>query len=132
MQLLITKKYTEDFAFNYLPLVMYNIIKEKYLKGIYKHYDLYLKNILGIKYTFLDIVRDAIKYIYCSYENTFYLLEIGSVNIFKDTSYTIKQLVDLIEFGNLEIKGTHIFTKTFNVIRNACDVLYKVRYNGGA
>ena len=124
MQLIIGKEYNEEFVYSYIPKYIYRLVCGEEKRGLFNSINTYLKKVLGIDYKVCDIIKDLLQRIYISNEEKYYVLDTNNVNEFRDTKRTFNELVNLIEFGNIEVKGTHILDKIFSLIHNLVDTLW--------
>lgn len=104
-----------DFVENYVPSVMLDEIMAKVDKHKFDVMDKYLKSI-GIKYNTISILKYAIKNLDIKTVNNVYVVEVS--NILKIGDYTLKQLINLIDCGNIEVKGTGVYQEVENYINN--------------
>ena len=68
----------------------------------------------------------SIKYInYRKFDNLF-IIEIDNNVNFLNTDYNLYELCKLIEYGNINIKGSHIYSDCFDFIRNHMQTLINI------
>ena len=121
MQFRIHNSYTLGFVSKAVPKIFRHYILIFNKDGRLYNIDNYLKNSLGINYKSIDILLFALRNSYISELNKYCIINIGSSDVFKDTNYTLKSLVNLIENGNLDVKGSHILSQAFNYLKVGLD-----------
>lgn len=131
MKLFISKDYPKRFVYSYLPKFIYRKALGELNNSTIANINKYLKDVLKINYSLKDILSECIKYIYLSEFGENYIIDLGNMNRFKDTDYRTIDLLRLIEFGNIELKGTYLITKVYNFIREHCDYIYNYYYLSG-
>ena len=124
MKLKIYNPYPKDFVYNYLRDFLKGLVKSD-VKKLTK-LNFYLYNTLGIGEDAYSILKYCIDCVYTSLEPNNYVLDFDSRIRYKNTKYTVGQLLNLIEYGNLEIKGTHTLTKNLNYIKNNIEYIYNL------
>lgn len=121
MQFKIHNSYTLDFVNVAVPKIFKHYILIFNKDGRFYNIDNYLKNSLGINYKSVDILLFALNTSYISELNKYCIINIGNSDVFKDTNYTLKSLVNLIEDGNLDIKGSHVLGQAFSYLNIGID-----------
>ena len=117
----------EDFLKEYLPGVIIDKIIAEVDVLRFENMDAYLASI-GVKYSTLDILKYAVKNWEIKKVNQVYIVEVS--NILRIDSFTVRQLVDTIDYGTTEVKGTGVYKEIENYINNNRAVLVN-RYSPG-
>ena len=120
MKLAINKKYKKEFAYKYIPELIYKLI---YNSG--SNYT-QINNEFGINslYAFRVILKTLIR----SETTDEYILSINKNLKLYDTN--LDNLTKLITYGNREVKGVPILLNVFNYIENNLDQIYERWLNG--
>lgn len=126
MQLWINKSFPYDFINSFLRNKIKIYIGSMWGQDKLENIDNFLYNTLGINYSAYDILMYAIDNAEILVDTHTFKLDTEIVDEYKDTGYRIKDLLNLIEYGNLEVKGTKALSKSFNYIRNNLIILYKI------
>lgn len=113
--LVFTTIVPKRFIYNKLPEIMMNKIITSVDKHKFDNMDTCLKN-LGVKYSTSQVLKYALKNLDVKQINGVYLVDIS--NVLKLNGYTLKQLVDLINYGNTEVKGTQVYTEAERYVNN--------------
>lgn len=127
IQLIITSQYEELFIQYLLEIIKSQLIK----KGLESNNDLmksFLRTVHSGKYSdiitfyeFMQIVIDNLTYVKSS---------IGYRIYFKNTYYPktqvmLSELIQLVNYGSMSIRGLYIFTDVFKYIENNIDYIYE-------
>lgn len=124
MQFNVYRKYDSQFVFRYLLNNLKIFISEDRDKGKFKKLDNFLYNTLGIEDSTYTILKWCINNSYLSVNSTYYNIDFCPRRKYKDTNYDMSQLINLIEYGNLEVSGTHTLSNHLNYIRRNMENLY--------
>lgn len=124
MRLIINKEYPSSFILYYIPMCMKRFMLSESRSGVLRKLDEYINKTLGLKQTSLEIINELINNLYIVKQSKSYVFDTCIKDNFKNTDYTLNELINLIEFGNLEIKGSKVFERTFDKIHKYLDVLY--------
>ena len=122
MRIRVYGNYDKDFAKKYLLRVLYKKWLGEYSNGKYFNMDNYLKT-LSRKLKTINILKFALN------NSSIVQLDNG-VEIEFDESlnyggFPLKQLLQLIEYGNLEVKGTFTISRGSNNIRYYSDYYFR-------
>jgi len=117
----------EEFLKEYLPNVIINKITAEVDPLRFENMDMYLAS-LGVKYNALDILRYAVKNWEIKKVNQVYIVEVS--NVLRIDSFTVRQLVSIIDYGTTEVKGTGVYKEIENYINNNRALLVN-RYSPG-
>lgn len=120
-----------------------NVDKEFILTTLKKYYLLYLKTSLfnskskkesvelmnnylvdNYNITLKEIFQAILDNILLTKQGDYYKLTINDSVMIKD--YTLSQLMRLVDYGNLEIKGLHIFNKVEKYIQSKLQAIFVV------
>ena len=115
MKFRINGVYQNEFLYEYIPKRIMQEFKRYNNLGTFKHMDLFLDKI-KLGYTTIDVLEYATKHMTCDLEGKYNLYIFDTNKQFYNTPYTIRQLVGLIESGNLEVRGTRVIQKTLNLV----------------
>ena len=109
-------------------------IKRRLIDEIDIDYLLNLQDILYIQYGYevdmCSIFLRLLDTIHHLSTKTAYIIEIGNNEIVLGTKLSYKYILKLINFGNLNIRGSHVVSNIFSDIRGNLN-LYFVRYLHG-
>lgn len=118
---------TSDFIYKYLPRLIYDMILVVVNKNKFDELDAYFKSI-GIDYSTMEILKLAINNLEVKEVNGTYQIEIS--NILKIKQYTLNQLVKLIDYGNMEVKGVGIIKEIEDYINSRKGIIIEDYMNG--
>lgn len=82
----------------------------------YGEMESYLKDVLNIKSSLSSIIKKSVKSIKFTLTDNYYIGDIPKYIKVDNSDYSLKDIVDLIDKGNLEIKGTNIYTKSIEYV----------------
>ena len=102
-----------SFFFGYVPNVLKSRFRRERSRGKFIQIENYLDKI-NLGYNIIDILDTLIDTMSTIIENRYVLYRVGDNRPFKDTKYTLNQLLNLIEYGNLEVRGARIIQRIFN------------------
>ena len=120
---IVPKEFLEEF----LPNVIINKIIAEADPLRFENMDRYLASI-DVKYSTLDILKYAVQNWEIKKVNQVYIIEIS--HILRVDGYSVKQLVDIIDYGTTEVKGTGVYKEIENFINNNRAILVN-RYSPG-
>ena len=124
MQLLFPSYVNFNFIQSTIKETMIIFIRDMNNHRKFNKLDKFLYNILGRDIKSVDILCYAINSAFVGKYKDNYVLDIDSKSFYANTDYTVSSLIKLIEFGNLEVKGTNALARCFNYIRNKLDFLW--------
>ena len=113
MEFRITLPVQSSFFFGYVPNVLKSRFRRERSRGKFIQIENYLDKI-NLGYNIIDILDTLIDTMSTIIENRYVLYRVGDNRPFKDTKYTLNQLLNLIEYGNLEVRGARIIQRIFN------------------
>ena len=113
MEFRLTLPVKSSFFFGYVPNVLKSRFRRERSRGKFIQIENYLDKI-NLGYNIIDILDTLIDTMSTIIENRYVLYRVGDNRPFKDTKYTLNQLLNLIEYGNLEVRGTRIIQRIFN------------------
>ena len=113
MEFRLTLPVQSSFFFGYVPNVLKSRFRRERSRGKFIQIENYLDKI-NLGYNIIDILDTLIDTMSTIIENRYVLYRIGDNRPFKDTKYTLNQLLNLIEYGNLEVRGARIIQRIFN------------------
>lgn len=108
--------YTSSFIKNKVPQLIRQSVAREYTTNLhrYKGMEFYINKKLNIKKSFMEILYNILDGMYVSIEDDYYLIKVTSPN--RIDRYSVNGLVNLIEYGNQEIRGTHILEKSIRKV----------------
>ena len=122
-QLSIPLDYPNHFVYQYLPKVITNMLYNKIAR--YKdskmnsylsdNYDMQIVELLPI---LCDIKIEKYRY--------GYIMQINTNRSKINSKYSVAEILHLIDYGNIEVKGLHIINNIFEYIRNNLNMLYRL------
>ena len=113
MEFRLTLPVQSSFFFGYVPNVLKSRFRRERSRGKFIQIENYLDKI-NLGYNIIDILDTLIDTMSTIIENRYVLYRVGDNRPFKDTKYTLYQLLNLIEYGNLEVRGARIIQRIFN------------------
>lgn len=113
MEFRLTLPVQSSFFFGYVPNVLKSRFRRERSRGKFIQIENYLDKI-NLGYNIIDILDTLIDTMSTIIENRYVLYRVGDNRPFKDTKYTLNQLLNLIEYGNLEVRGARIIQRIFN------------------
>lgn len=113
MEFRLTLPVQSSFFFGYVPNVLKSRFRKERSRGKFIQIENYLDKI-NLGYNIIDILDTLIDTMSTIIENRYVLYRVGDNRPFKDTKYTLNQLLNLIEYGNLEVRGARIIQRIFN------------------
>ena len=113
MEFRLTLPVQSSFFFGYVPNVLKSRFRRERSRGKFTQIENYLDKI-NLGYNIIDILDTLIDTMSTIIENRYVLYRVGDNRPFKDTKYTLNQLLNLIEYGNLEVRGARIIQRIFN------------------
>lgn len=128
MQLKIYNNYSDGYFINFVPYILKVKWNSDRMNYKYVKMDKYLTKLFGQPTYTYDILVYALNHSYVTITKQYYLLDLSSNARYR--GHKISELIHLIEFGNLEIKGTYTISKWFKDIINqgySYYQLYKLR-----
>lgn len=113
MEFRLTLPVQSSFFFGYVPNVLKSRFRRERSRGKFIQIENYLDKI-NLGYNIIDILDTLIDTMSTVIEGRYVLYRVGDNRPFKDTKYTLNQLLNLIEYGNLEVRGARIIQRIFN------------------
>lgn len=113
MEFRLTLPVQSSFFFGYVPNVLKARFRRERSRGKFIQIENYLDKI-NLGYNIIDILDTLIDTMSTVIEGRYVLYRAGDNRPFKDTKYTLNQLLNLIEYGNLEVRGARIIQRIFN------------------
>lgn len=112
--------FDKDFIENYIPFVILSRIKSVAKKKNLNHINEFLKRNYSIT---VDDVLNAIEFSINKYSKVYSII-INNNIIEQKSKEKVISLVKLIEYGNLEVKGTNLINSSFLYIKNHLNEIY--------
>lgn len=135
MKLILTSEKTPldknfiEHLINYFPTLIFNTENLRKINGINK----YLQDRLFTgkrKYSSIQIIKIILKNIKYEVNEKTAIIQIDNTAVFPFYTFLVKDIVKLIDDGNLEIKGTHIFYNLYKYVETNIHKL-RVAYEMG-
>ena len=104
-----------DFFTEFLPKYIITHVIATQNKDKFVNMDRYLES-LGIKENTLEVLVIAVKNLDVKEVNGVYVVEPSNVEKIGD--YTLKQLINIIDYGTTEVKGTGVYQEIERYINN--------------
>lgn len=116
------RRIDNKFIYFILPKLIYNHAVEitsyksssKMNKYLIKHYNRTLE----------DIVQEICHNLAITTLLDTVFIDVSSTKVLKNTNLPLKSLSNLIDYGNLEVQGIHLFQLTFNFIKTNIKLIY--------
>ena len=108
--------------FKFIPKIFFGMKEKRKLSSITDYLN---KNIFkGVRrFTSYQITTIILKNIIFETDGKTAIIQIDPIAVFPYTAYKIKDIAALIDKGNLDIKGTHIFHNLFKYLENNIEKL---------
>lgn len=119
-----TGKDWADFIYNFIPDKMKEFLSLNLSEETLQSLDDYLKKNLMIKMTSKDILEESLKHLFIAQDVNNYVISIDTNIMLPQTTYKINDLVNLITYGNPDVRGCDIMIKLVNYIRGNIDLLF--------
>ena len=97
-------------------------------KHNFQHFKEYFKKELKITDDFFVVVRICLDHVKINISKNNYKIYISENDYYKNTNVRISTIVNLIDFGNLSIRGCYLFSEIFNNISDNIKNYYRI-YN---
>lgn len=82
----------------------------------YDEMESYLRDRLNIKNPLTSILKKSVKSVKFMLMDNYYVGDIPQYITVDNSDYSLRDIVNLIDKGNLEIKGTNIYTKSIEYV----------------
>ena len=123
MQLEMKGNFEDDFVYKVIP----SIIRKKLIgqcnspkmENMRKYFES-----LKIGYTILDVINFAVDKMYIGIDGNHIYYNLFTKKKVDGSNYSIEALLNLIEYGNLEVRGSHCIELIFDYIRLNLKYLY--------
>jgi len=114
--------FPNKFVFLTIPNLIKKEAKAYYYSGRLNALQNYVES-LNLGYTILEVICDIVDNMYISRELKYVYYNLLVKKPFKDTNYNLSELAKLIEYGNQEVKGSHMFEDIVSYILNYKETL---------
>lgn len=121
----------DNFIYSYIPNEMRNFLSLNLSEETLGSLDVYIKETLKINATSKEILETALDNIIVTRDVQDYIIMLNTNVLFLDTNYRVADLVNLITYGNLGVRGYDIITKMINYIQGNIDMLFTEYLNEG-
>lgn len=135
MELILNVTHKDGMIYNFIPKALKSYIITEYNKNVKRYLNLedYILKEYKIKDNIKTILLTAINNLYIDSSLGYYILKINDSLKYKDTNYKLTQLVRLIDYGGVNVRGTHLFVNAVNYIKSnfrALSVMYSISRRG--
>lgn len=122
---------TEEVSFfkSYIPKILKSKLKDL-AEGQQTQVIKYLESNVGIKIAYDELVDEIVEDLTIMKNSDVYVYTFNT-NRFIQDKINLEALVALINYGSLDLRGTNIFDKSFNYIKDNCQELYTKYRKGG-
>ncbi len=114
--------FPNKFVFLTIPNLIKKEAKVYYYSGRLNTLQNYVES-LNLGYTILEVICDIVDNMYISREPKYVYYNLLVKKPFKDTNYNLSELAKLIEYGNQDVKGSHMFEDIVSYILNYKETL---------
>ena len=114
--------FPNKFVFLTIPNLIKKEAKAYYYSGMLNALQNYVES-LNLGYTILEVICDIVDNMYISREPKYVYYNLLVKKPFKDTNYNLSELAKLIEYGNQDVKGSHMFEDIVSYILNYKETL---------
>lgn len=113
---ILDKRFLEHLI-NFLPKIVFTKENVRKLKKINTYLQ---KNVFNgkRKYSIKQIIMVVLRNIVYQTDNSRAIIQIDPAAVFPFYNMKIKDVANLIDYGNLDIKGTHIFHLMFEIVES--------------
>lgn len=112
--IVISDKVPNDFVYDYLPKKLFRLIIKDIDRRKFDAFDEYIHEELKLDVNCLDIIKIALSRLDVKHLKNVYIINISDT--YKIDRYTDRQLIKLIDYGNIDMKGAMIVEKAFNYV----------------
>jgi hypothetical protein len=123
-----------DFLTNFIPDKLFNYVMLNLNEEKVSSLDEYLYESLKINSSSTDVIEYGLKNLFISDTGSEFIVMIDSTLFMPKTNQNLLNLIKLIDYGNLEVKGLNIISEAFSYIvmqiQNLVK-LYKLTTRGG-
>ena len=119
-----TDKDWTDFIYNFIPSKMEEFLSLNLSEETLRSLDVYLKQTLKIKMTSQEVLETSLKHLFITRDVNNYVIIIDTNFFLPQTNYRVNDLVNLITYGNLEVRGYDVMVKLANYIRGNINLLF--------
>ena len=129
MELVIVKNKYYSYSFvKWLTNVVRMEVMSNLSLDLLPRYEQEIYNLFNVNVNYVDVIKQALNNLQILDSNNKYIVQINSNIKYKDTNLCLNTLVNLLDYGTLQIKGSHLFSNVFNNVSNNMDSYYD-RYN---
>lgn len=122
-----------DFLTNYIPKKLFNYVLLNLNEDKLIQLDEYLNKHLGIKESSIDIIEYGFNNMFISDTGTGFIVMIDNNILIPDSSQKLINIINLINYGNLEVRGCNIVSQAFNYVESQLNnmvLLYRLKRGG--
>lgn len=129
MELVIVKNKYYSYSFvKWLTNVVRMEVMSNLRLDLLPRYEQEIYSLFNVNVNYVDVIKQALNNLQILDSNNKYIVQINSNIKYKNTNLCLNTLVNLLDYGTLQIKGSHLFSNVFNNVSNNVDSYYD-RYN---
>lgn len=129
MELVIIKNKYYSYSFvKWLTNVVRMEVMSNLRLDLLPRYEQEIYNLFNVNVNYVDVIKQALNNLQILDSNNKYIVQINSNIKYKNTNLCLNTLVNVLDYGTLQIKGSYLFSNVFNNVSNNMDSYYD-RYN---
>lgn len=129
MELVIVKNKYYSYSFvKWLTNVIRMEVMSNLRLDLLPRYEQEIYSLFNVNVNYVDVIKQALNNLQILDSNNKYIVQINSNIKYKNTNLCLNTLVNLLNYGTLQIKGSYLFSNVFNNVSNNMDSYYD-RYN---
>ena len=129
MELVIVKNKYYSYSFvKWLTNVVRMEVMSNLNLDLLPRYEQEIYSLFNVNVNYVDVIKQALNNLQILDSNNKYIVQINSNIKYKNTNLCLNTLVNLLDYGTLQIKGSYLFSNVFNNVSNNMDSYYD-RYN---
>ena len=129
MELVIVKNKYYSYSFvKWLTNVVRMEVMSNLRLDLLPRYEQEIYSLFNVNVNYVDVIKQALNNLQILDSNNKYIVQINSNIKYKNTNLCLNTLVNLLNYGTLQIKGSYLFSNVFNNVSNNMDSYYD-RYN---
>lgn len=129
MELVIVKNKYYSYSFvKWLTNVVRMEVMSNLSLDLLPRYEQEIYSLFNVNVNYVDVIKQALNNLQILDSNNKYIVQINSNIKYKNTNLCLNTLVNLLDYGTLQIKGSYLFSNVFNNVSNNMHSYYD-RYN---
>ena len=129
MELVIVKNKYYSYSFvKWLTNVVRIEVMSNLSLELLPRYEQEIYNLFNVNVNYVDIIKKSLNNLQILESNDKYIVQINPNIKYKNTNLCLNVLVNLLDYGTLQVKGCYLFSTVFNNINNNLNIYYD-RYN---